>query len=206
MDVGGARADRVDPSDCINPSVPVSVRCDAAESAPPLPHRHPALRAGGISPDAGLRGGGGDRTEAAQDRWADRGPVLVGGVASHGAPLVGQIGTHAPARDAVCDPKLGFRSADSGSDWQQWHSAHLAGMPKSAILHAPRLIRTADLLIRSPAPNPHVRAVSRTSGAARPGRAHENQPKMDQIGTTLAQPQRASNLFLARTGSMHAAG
>jgi len=171
MDVGGTQADRATVAGCVSSVVPISA-CRAAEYSPHSPTPHPAPRAG--VHNAGP-GGGRDRSSAAQDRWADRGPVLVGGVASHGAPPVGPIGT-------------------------EWHNRYEKVSPKSLILHAPRLIRTADLLIRSRTPNPHVRAVSRTSGDARSGRAHEKDPKIDQIGTTLAQPSHARNVLLARMG------
>jgi len=90
MDVGGTLADRATVAGCVSLIVPISVG-RAAESAPPLPHPPPTPRAG--ARNAGLRDGG-HRSEAAQDRWADRGPVLSGGVASHGAPPVGPGGGH----------------------------------------------------------------------------------------------------------------
>jgi len=147
MDVGGARVDRVDPSDCINPIVPLSL-CDA-ESARPRPHHpHPTPRAG-ASRDAGLRGGG-PRHQAAQDRWADRGPVLVGGVASHGAPLVGQIG---PAGRRPGRPFEGL-----GTD-----TAPQTGTKRArAGVLSPRILR-GGALSATPSAIPQFRGFPRTS-------------------------------------------
>src|SRR5262249_35516814 len=170
MDVGDARANRTSKA-----TVPLRLcqsRMEPPRRAPTSPS--PTPLAGLAFADAGPRAGAWSRCSAAHDRWADRGHVLSGGVASHGAPPVGPIGT-------------------------EWHNRYGTVSPKSVILHAPRLIRTADLLIVNHAPNPHLRAVSRTSGDARSGRAHEKDPKIDQIGTTLAQAGLARNFFLAGT-------
>src|SRR5262249_41392420 len=125
-------------------------------------------------------GPGGGRSELqAERRWRAASMVASGGVLSGGggslaAPLFGQMGTNR-------------------------HSPHPATAPKSLIFHAPRLIRTADLLIRRPAGAHAVRVFSRTSASRCYRTSHANGHKRRRAGTRWAQPYSPRNLFLART-------
>jgi len=96
-------------------------------------------------------------------------------------------------------PRTPLGTCPSDRIGTQWHSALSRSPANYLISNAPRVTRTPALLIRSRTPNPQVRGFSRSSGAVRPGIPQENHPEIDQIGTTLAQPEFARNFFLART-------
>jgi hypothetical protein len=165
--------------------------CLSAESSlrtlPPTPQAPlrdpsgPACR--GVGP------GGGRSEFQAERRWraasALAGSGVLGwGVATLRSPLLSQTGTNK-------------------------HSPNPATPPKYLIFHAPRVIRTPDLLIRSRAIRGAVRDLSRTYAARCCGTAHEKSRISPQTGTQKAQPHSDRKFFLARTAhsreEMHAA-
>jgi hypothetical protein len=153
--------------------------CLSADSSlrtfPPTPHPPSGPVWHDVGPDGGPSELRSDR-RAVRDRRAVGGHVLSGGVGSLAAPLFGTTGTNQ-------------------------HSPHAATPPKSLIFHAPRVIRTPDLLIRSRPVGEDVRDFSRTYAPRCSGRAHEKSRISPPKDTEKTQPDFPRKFCLARTVS-----
>ena len=147
---------------------------DARRTLPPTPppSSGPANRSAG--PGGGPSELRSDRL-AVRDRRAVGGHVLSGGVGSLAAPPVGETGT-------------------------KRHRANSLIPPNPLIFHAPRVIRTPDLLIRRRTVGGAVRDFSGTSALGCSGRAHEKSSISPQTGTRKAQCHYPRKFCLARRG------
>ena len=127
-------------------------------------------------------------------------PVSRAGVRDAGSGTAGadDPASRTASKLAAVAPRIAAGSSVPLPSGTEWHSPSCPTLPKSLILHAPRLIRTADLLIRSRHGAHQFRGVSRTSGAARRSRAQAKHPETTPSGTEVAQSYFGRKFFIAR--------